>query len=114
MDKLLHDLLAAIGAFLLALVPAALGAAVSLAYESGLTWSRRFVQMGVGIVVSYFSTNAIGALVALSPFVLQAVGFVVGMIAFKATPRFIAKISDRLPDAADAVLDRILPRKNRP
>lgn len=114
MDKLLHELAAAILSFLIGLVPAALGAAVSLAYETGLTWSRRFLQMSVGVIVSYFAGGAIGAVMTLNPFVLQAVGFVIGMIAFKATPRFIAGASDRVPDTALAVLDRFLPRKDRP
>lgn len=111
MDKLIHELLATAATFIVGLLPAALGAAVSLAYETGLTWSRRFVQMSVGVVVSYFAT---GALAALWPwgspdaFVIQAVGFVVGMIAFKATPRFITGCSDAIASAPRAVLDRFL------
>ena len=75
-------------AFLAGLTPAALGAAVSLAYEKGLTWTERFVQMAVGVIVSFFVSRAADAVWPLDPFVLQAVGFVTGMIAYKATPRF--------------------------
>lgn len=108
MDKLFHELTATILTVLAGLVPAALGAAVSLAYESGLTWSRRFAQMSVGIVVSYFATGAIGAVFGFGPFVLQAIGFVVGMIAFKATPKFITACSDALASAPSRFVDRIL------
>jgi len=108
MDKLFHELTATALTFLAGLVPAALGAAVSLAYESGLTWSRRFAQMSVGIVVNYFATGAIGAVFGFGPFVLQATGFVVGMIAFKATPKFIAACSDAIATAPTRLLDRLI------
>ncbi|TPG14354.1 hypothetical protein [Sphingomonas oligophenolica] len=114
MDKLLHEIAGAAMTFLVGLMPAALGAAVSLAYETGLTWSRRFVQMSVGIVVSYFATNAIGAVWPQQPFVIQAVGFVVGMIAFKATPKFIDGAADKVAGLPGAIVDRVLPKKDPP
>ena len=52
------------------LVPSALGAAVSLAYEPGLTWSQRFVQLSVGVCVSYFVGGAVHGLTAWSACVL--------------------------------------------
>jgi hypothetical protein len=115
MDKILHELGATALAFLAGLVPAALGAAVSLAYETGLTWSRRFTQMSVGIVVSYFATGVIRVLWPWGvpdPFVIQAVSFVLGMIAFKATPKFIAGLSERVTDIPAAFFDRFFPRKD--
>lgn len=114
MKDILHDLIAAVCAFLIGLVPAALGAVVSLAYERGLTWSDRFVQFGVGVCVSYFAGGAIGALVSLDPFVLQAVRFTLGMVAFRATPRLTSTLIDRVVDGAGTLLDRVLPRKDRP
>jgi hypothetical protein len=107
MDKLIHEIGAALLAFVISLMPAALGAAVTLAYETGLTWSRRFVQMSVGIVVSYFATGAIGAVVTFSPFVIQAIGFVVGMIAFKAVPRFRDGMVEAVADLPGTIRDSI-------
>ena len=111
MEKLIHEIGAALLSFLVGLTPAAFGAAVSLAYETGLTWSRRFVQMSVGIIVSYFSTNAIAAIWPQDPFVIQAIGFVVGMIAFKATPRFIEGLVEKVALLPAAIFDRVLPAK---
>jgi hypothetical protein len=116
MDKILHDIGVTLLALFAGLVPAALGAAVSLVYETGLTWSRRFTQMSVGIVVSYFATGVIRVLWPwgqADPFVLQAVSFVLGMIAFKATPKFIAGMSERVTDIPAALIDRFFPRKDR-
>ncbi len=93
MAKLQH-LVDVVFAFLVGLAPAALGAAVSLAYETGLTWADRFVRLAVGTVVSFFASRVVGAVLTLDPFVLQGVGFTLGMIAFKATPRFASGMSD--------------------
>ena len=81
-------------AFLVGLTPGALGAAVSLAYEKGLTWADRFTQFAVGTVVSWFAGRVVGAMLTLDPFVLQGVSFTLGMIAFRATPRFASGMSD--------------------
>lgn len=97
MKNILHDIAEGIFAFLIALVPGAFGAAVSLVYEEGLTWSRRITQMMVGITVSYFARNLAASLTGWDGYVLQAVGFVVGMTAFKATPALIAGIVERAP-----------------
>jgi hypothetical protein len=94
MKDILHEASTALLAFAIGLVPAALGAAVSLAYEAGLTWAMRFTQFAVGVTVSYFATNVTVSIWARwagsppDPYIQQAVGFVVGMIAFKAVPRF--------------------------
>lgn len=110
MPKFLHDLLDAVLAFLIALVPGALGAAVSLVYEEGLTWSRRITQMMVGITVSYFARNLAHGLTGWDDYLLQAVGFVVGMTAFKATPALIAGIVERAPLLL-VLIDRLLGKK---
>lgn len=95
-------------AFLIGLTPAALGAAVSLAYEKGLTWSERFTQFSVGIIVSWFASRAIGALMTLDPFVLQAVTFTLGMIAFKTVPKLISSFSDTIASLPSDFRERLL------
>lgn len=118
MDKLLHQLLDTFCALLLGLTPAALGAAVSLAYERGLTWGERFIQFAVGIVVSYFATGSVIVIApkigwgTLDPFLVQAIGFVMGMIAFKAAPKFIAGASEAVGSIPAALRDRWFARKD--
>lgn len=108
MDKHLHDAGAALLVFLIGLLPAALGAAVSLAYEQSLTWRTGCMQFVVGVTVSYFAKLAFIAACAFywhtapDPYVEQAVTFTLGMIAFKAAPRFrdgVIEIVVGLPDA---------------
>ena len=116
MDKLLHDALDAFLAFVAGLVPSALGAIVTLIYEPGLTWLGRFTQLWVGITVSYFSTRAAGAIYPFHPYVLQALGFVVGMIAFKAAPAFVAGCVAVIAELPGQLRDRLLallPRKEK-
>lgn len=110
MDHTPHGLLEATLAFLVSLLPPALGATVSLAYEQGLTWAARFTQLWVGIVVGYFGAGAIAALWpwgSLDAFVRQAIGFVVGMIAFKATPRFMGSVVEIVADLPSRVADLV-------
>ncbi|HET9510007.1 MAG TPA: hypothetical protein VFO80_02560 [Sphingomonas sp.] len=115
MDKAtLQHALDVIGAFLLGLMPAALGAAVSLAYEKGLTWGDRFVQFSVGVIVSWFATRAVGAIMQLDPFVLQGVAFTLGMIAFKAAPGFVSSSAAVLAELPAQIRDRLLPRRKDP
>ncbi|MFC3581080.1 hypothetical protein [Sphingomonas hylomeconis] len=115
MDKhTIPDLIAGLLGLLAGLSPAALGAAVSLAYEKGLTWGERFIQFAVGTCVSFFVSRAIGALVTLDPFVLQGISFTLGMIAFKAAPKFIGSAVDAVGALPREIGDRIiswLPKK---
>lgn len=103
MDKL-QPVFDAILTFLVGLVPGALGAAVGVAYEKGLTWTDRFVQFSIGVIVSYFAGGVVavlwpvGWLGPLDPFVLQGVTFSLGMVAFKATPRMASSLIDVLAD----------------
>ncbi|MCH8686468.1 hypothetical protein [Pedomonas mirosovicensis] len=46
------------------------------------------MQWVTGICVSYYVTLAAAELFDFSPFVAQAVGFVIAMVAFEAAPRF--------------------------
>jgi len=112
MDKQLHQVIEALLELLVGLSPAALGAAVSLVYEKGLTWRERLVQWAVGIIVSWFASRAIGALFSLSPFVLQAVSFTFGMIAFKAVPRFISSCTDVVVGLPSDLRARFFPKKD--
>lgn len=90
------------------LTPGALGAAVGLVWRKGLTWRDRFTQLAVGIIVSWFVTRALGAIWRLDPFVLQAISFTTGMIAFEATPRFIAAASDVVASLPTILRDRLV------
>lgn len=111
MHQLFSDIATAALAFAQALIPAALGSAVSQAYKKGLGWRDRLIQWVVGICVSWFVTRAIDAFFGLDPFVVQAIGFVVGMIAFESSPRFIAGASDALGDLPSRIRDFFFPKK---
>lgn len=93
MSKLTVEIANALGTFASALAPAAIGAAVAQAWEKGLSWSQRLTQWGVGICVSYYVNMGVTAWLRLDPFVAQAVGFVIAMVAFRATPRFIEGVA---------------------
>lgn len=108
MKEHIHDLASTLGAFLAGLVPSSLGAVVSLLYEPGLSWAQRVTQLWVGVVVSWFVVRAAGAIYAFHPFVLQAAGFVIGMIAYKAAPGFIAGCSTVLAELPGQARDRLL------
>ena len=108
MDKLLHELFEAVLAFLASLIPSALGSIVTMIYEPGLAWAQRATQLWVGVVASYFVTRAAGAVYPFHPFVLQALGFIIGMIAFKAAPGFVAGCSAVLAELPSQLRDRVL------
>jgi hypothetical protein len=111
MDKHdLHSIIDSVLAFLAGITPAALGAGISLLYEKGLSWGDRFARLAVGITVSWFASGIFAALcrflwkVELDAFVLQGVGFVFGMIAYKATPGFITSASTAVAGIPGAIL----------
>ena len=92
-----------------ALTPAAIGSAVAQAWRPGLPWRQRLVQWIVGICVSYYVTLGATEVFNLSPFLAQACGFVIAMIAFEAAPGFIRAASDlaaELPALIKARLGR--------
>lgn len=103
-DKLQHAIDTLLG-FAAGLAPGALGAVVSLAYEKGLTWSDRFIQFAVGTTVSWFAGRVVGAIVSLDPFVMQGVTFTLGMIAFRATPRFASGMADLVAELPARIRD---------
>lgn len=108
MDKLLHEVADTILAFLLSLLPSALGATVSMMVDDGITWSRMLARLWVGIIVSYFIGRALDATFALHPFVTQAISFLIGMVAYKSAPGFIAACSAVLAELPGQLRDRAL------
>ncbi len=111
MLKILTDISDAVVTFAIGLVPGALGAAVGLAHEKGLTWTERCVQFAAGTTVSWFAQRGVGAMILLDPFVLQGIGFSAGMVAFKSTPRFIAAAADVIGGLPALIRDRFLGAK---
>jgi len=91
-----------------ALMPAAIGSAVAQAWQEGLSLRDRFIQWAVGICVSYYVTLGISAIMGLGQFAAQAVGFVVAMIAFQSTPKFVSGCSAALERLPQAISDRFL------
>lgn len=112
MEKMLQQMLADLIALLIGITPAALGASVNLFVERGLTWGDRFSRLVVGILVSYFATRAIGAMFVRDPFLLQSIGFTLGMIGYKSTPGFIASASAIVASLPEALKSRFLPPKD--
>ena len=89
----IRDLLAAFG-------PAMAGSGVGQAWSKGLTWRQRTVQWLVGIFVSYYATRGLAELFGLGPFISQAIGFVIAMMAFEVAPKTITAasiIAERIP-----------------
>lgn len=96
--ELLDPLLAAAKA----LVPGALGATVAVAVQKALTWTQRFVQIAVGIIVSYYAGEAAGTFGAEGA-LKNAIGFVAGLAAFetaKALRVSIAEVARTAPKQA--------------
>jgi hypothetical protein len=89
-ESILEHLVSAAQDAASALAPAAIGAAVGQAWEKGLSFGQRLLQWAVGICVSYYVGGGLAGWFHLDAFVLDAVKFMLGMIAFKATPRFIS------------------------
>lgn len=106
MADMLHQLLDSARDVAAALSPSALGAAVAQAYQKGLSWRERLVQWCVGITVSQFVTRGIVAWMGWPLEVSQGVAFVLGVIAFQATPKFMASAAD-----AVAAIPEILRKK---
>jgi len=106
----LHSFLDAVRDVAAALAPSALGAAVAQAYQKGLSFRDRLIQWAVGIAVSHFVTRAIAAWLGLQLEVGQGVGFVLGVIAFQATPKFIAGAGDTLGGLPTSIRDFFLKR----
>lgn len=110
MKHFAHETFAFLATLLAGLVPGAIGAVVGLVWERGMTWGQRFAQLAVGIIVSFFVGRAVSSFWAVAPFVEDGIKFVLGMIAYKATPGFIAATSDTLRTLPARLRDHFLPR----
>jgi hypothetical protein len=107
MSKPLDEIVHALGAFIAALAPAAIGSAVAQAWEDGLSWSQRVVQWAVGICVSYYVTGGLDAWLHLDRFVTQSISFVLAMVAFKATPKFTEAVVQLAGSIPAAIAQRV-------
>lgn len=115
MQTLMHYL-EAIASVLLELWPGALGSLVAVIYEwdPGLTWRQRVAQWIAGICVSYYLGILLAHVFGWDGFGAESAKFMVGMVAFKSAPKFIAKASDVIGDLPQDLRDRFLPRKDKP
>lgn len=93
--------------FTAGLTPGAMGAALSVAYEAGLTWMQRFVAFATGIVVSYFAGQAFIAVFTPNPFVAQGFAFSIGLVAYKSVPGFIKSASETIASIPAAIRDKL-------
>lgn len=75
-------------------VPGAIGAAVGQAWEPGLSFRQRLVQWGVGLAFAVFIVPGLGHMFGWGDPIVDAVGFVVGTLAFKAVPTLQAAFID--------------------
>ena len=110
MKNHLIEFLDTAGTFLAGLVPGAIGATVALAFETGLSWGQRFLQLAVGTVVSFYAARMVAAIWTFDPFVMEGVKFTIGMIAFKATPRLIGSLVDLVAALPAQIRDRYFPK----
>ena len=103
MKHTLAEILAPLMLLAKAMVPGALGAAVAVAVQSGLTWTQRFLQLAVGIIVSYYAGEASTALFDVEDVVRNAIGFTAGIAAFETVKSLrvsIAEVAKTAPKQA--------------
>ena len=108
LHDILRDITAAAAGLFSALAPAAFGSAVAQAWKSGLGWRDRLIQWVVGILVSYYVTMGLGAWFGFDPFMSQAVGFVLAMIAFETAPRLIRAAGEIVAEAPATIREWLL------
>lgn len=97
MDKtFINDALVAAKSIAAGLVPGALGAAVSIAMQTGLSWLQRFIQLAVGITVSFYAGEVAAHVFGLPEMVKSGVGFVSGLAAFELVKN-IKTVASRAP-----------------
>lgn len=82
MKATLNDIVAFLQDYALGLVPGALGATVAIAVQGAMSWTQRFIQLSVGIIVSYYA-GEIAAHFGAEGVVKNAVGFTAGIGAFE-------------------------------
>lgn len=113
-ETLVHDAADAVKNLLAAAAPSAIGAGVSALYQRGLSFRDWCVQCSVGIAVSWYFGLGFAAIWGwftghpADPFALQSIRFVLGLIAFQTTPRFITGAGDALAALPGGLKDRLL------
>jgi hypothetical protein len=95
-----------------ALAPATAGAAIAQLFRHGLTFGERLVQIVVGITVSWFVGRLVEGVYAPNAAVTDAIKFVVGMIAYEATPKFIHNTAEAVASLPATIRDRFASRKD--
>lgn len=110
MKEQLAELLHTLAAFAKAMVPGALGAAVAVAVQSGLTWGQRFLQLCVGIIASYYAGEAANEIMGATGVVKNAIGFTVGIAAFETVKALRVSIAQVAHDAPRQAWDWWLKR----
>ncbi|PZR37171.1 hypothetical protein [Caulobacter segnis] len=96
-----QDLAAVVHDFGFILVSGFLGAIVSLAYMPGLTWRQQIAATLAGGFTASFVCWALQDWLHLSAAVAGGLSFVVGLVAFRATPSLVKAVADsfaRIPD----------------
>lgn len=80
----LIDLLELLRHWLEPFLPGAIGSAIAQMWEPGLSWRDRLAQWTVGVTFAAFLVPAAGHVFGWGQPLVNAVGFVVGTLAFKA------------------------------
>lgn len=75
-------------------LPGAIGAAIGQAWEPGLGWRQRLIQWFVGLSFAVFLVPALGHAFGWGDSLIDAAGFVVGTLAFKAVPALREAFTD--------------------
>jgi hypothetical protein len=110
-EQIFHDASEALKAAAAALAPAAFGSTVAVLVKRGLTWTERFLQIAIGIVVSWHAQLAAIAIFAPDPFLSQAIGFTAGLLAYDALPRFRERAIALVVEIPDLIRERLAARK---
>lgn len=110
-EKLAHDLAQFVANLFWALLPGALGALVAQSWERGLSWVERAVAIIAGMIISYYVKQLILYFFGLDPFVGDSIGFLAGLVAFKAAPGFQRSAAGAIADLPAYLRDRIFSRK---
>lgn len=100
MKESLAELAQTLAVFAKAMLPGALGAAVAVSVQQGLTIAQRALQLVVGIIVSYYAGEAASELLGAVGVIKNAVGFTAGVAAFetvKALRVSFAEVARRAP-----------------
>lgn len=111
LEKLTHDLGQFVANLFWALLPGALGALVAQSWERGLSWVERAVAIVAGMIISYYVKQLILHLFGLDPFIGDSIGFLAGLVAFKAAPGFQRSAATAVADLPAFVRDRLFAKK---